>query len=30
MDNLVVAGITVAPGTRQRHEIELVALADGT
>ena len=30
MDNIVVAGITVAPGTRQRHEIELVELADGT
>ena len=30
MNNLEVAGISVPPGTRQRHEIELVELADGT
>ena len=30
MNNLEVAGVSVPPGTRQRHEIELVELADGT
>ena len=30
MENLEVAGISVAPGTRRRHEIDLVELADGT
>lgn len=29
-DNLDIAGISVAPGTRKRHRIELVELADGT
>lgn len=30
MTHLDIAGLSVAPGTRQRHEIELVELADGT
>jgi len=30
MENLEVAELSVAPGTRRRHEIELVELADGT
>ena len=30
MTSLDVAGISVAPGTRQRHSIELTELADGT
>ena len=30
MENLDIASISVAPGTRRRHEIDLVELADGT
>ena len=30
MANLDIAGLSVAPGARRRHEIELVELADGT